>query len=59
MEVGHALVSSGNPTQHRCVSLGVLARFLSVEKLDKVDTHSVPGGGLVRPVLVSNSTWAH
>lgn len=43
-EVGHALVSCGNLTQHRCVSPGVLARLLSIGKLDKVDTHSVPGG---------------
>lgn len=43
-EVGHALVSCGNPTQHRCVSPGVLAGLLSIEKLDKVVTHSVSGG---------------
>ena len=34
----------GNPTQHRCVTPGVLARLLSIQKLDKVDKHSVPGG---------------
>lgn len=33
-EVGHALVSCGNSAQHRCVSPGVLARLLSIEKLD-------------------------
>lgn len=52
-EVGHILVSCGNPTQHRCVSPGVLAQLLSIEKLDKVDTHSVPGGYCPRCVGVA------
>lgn len=42
-----------NQLEHRCVSPGVLARLLSIGKLDLVYSHPVPGG--YRPKCVGEA----